>query len=734
MMTTAQQILTHLERRPELQLKQDEPGKYRSNSPLRPGSNSHAFTLTIDTGGETGAYFDHVSDESGSLYQLAKLLNIPTPVGDNASTTKRGYAGLSDYAQTHHAPVEAFTAAGWMETTHRNRPALKFSTETGSRYRFIDGNKPPFIHRKGYRRCWYGLDRAVKLATDTGQPLVIANGEPSTVTAQHWRIAAACVTSGEKGNIPEALLSELHAVYTGPVLIVFDCDTKGRIAAPAMARQLQQAGFEAKAIDLQGGEGFDLADFCGLHKEQTATKLQTLPELKAEQTTMHYLNHAADDDGNAKCVLRDHPDRFTHNRAFGWLVYTGKYWTTEGAEITLNNAIVETLAKRQQAAIEASANKIFNAAKNDMNRINATRQRLQSLCYVSVSELDNDPDSLNCANGVVNLKTGEIVPHSPKQKNTYCLDYRYDPNCKNTLFVDWLLDAITPEGSTPPEYKSMLDWLQIGIGYSLTGRTDEQCLFYLFGPTRAGKGLLSQSISKLMGKPLAQSIGFETFTRRSTGNDQNFDLAPLKPSRVIFASESDSGQRLNEAKIKRITGNDDIYCAYKGKTHFSYTPQFKIWLSSNFPIATGNTNDDAFWGRVRVIEFPNSHLGNEDKTLARKLQSPEAMTGLLAWAIQGSIYWYEMLGTGRGLGIHDKIAAATNNHRNENDSVGCWLSEYQLEVVPVVRARSDYVLFCEENDYKPLRNRQLVQQLESAGYERKNRRTDGGQVKCWLKL
>lgn len=286
-MTTEQNILAYLESRPELDIKPDGPGKYRLNSPLRPGSNSHAFILTVNPDGEHGAFNDFAreGEEKGSLYDLANRLNIPivgAPTATAPASTKRTYAGLADYAAAHYAPAEAFTAAGWKGTTYLNRPALEFTTKTGPRYRFIDGKEPPYMHAKGYRRCWYGLQKAVKLAQD-GQSLVLCNGEASTVTAQHWGLAAACVTSGEKGSIPDNLLDELKASFIGPVIVAFDCDAKGRAAGPQLAAQLQQAGYQAHAVNLGGSAGFDLADFCGLHKKQAVDRLQSLKEIAPKQ-------------------------------------------------------------------------------------------------------------------------------------------------------------------------------------------------------------------------------------------------------------------------------------------------------------------------------------------------------------------------------------------------------------------------------------------------------------------
>lgn len=269
--TTADLILSAL--RP-YNLQEVGAGRYRSDSPLRPGSNSLAFSVMVKPDGEHGAWYDHVSSEGGSLYELASLLNITTaPTPQPSASSKRAYDGLEDYAREHGASAAVFEAARWEECTHNGRPALRFPTASGVRYRYLDGQKPPYQSPQGYQACWYGLKRAIELATANEHPLVLCNGEASTVVAHAYGIPAACVTGSGERPIPAELLEELTTKWRGAVVVAMDCDDKGRAAAPKIAAQLRDAGFEARTIDLGGTLGFDLADYCHLHGTDAAADL-----------------------------------------------------------------------------------------------------------------------------------------------------------------------------------------------------------------------------------------------------------------------------------------------------------------------------------------------------------------------------------------------------------------------------------------------------------------------------
>jgi hypothetical protein len=276
--STAQRVLSALER---YDLKPEGKDKYRCNSPLRPGSNSKAFTLTI-SGPEIGAYYDHVSQDKGSLYELAQQMGIPINAVTPVENSKRDYTGMRDYAKAHGIDDAILLAWHWRETDHKGRRALEFPTRTGVRWRFLDGRKPHYISEPGYVRCWYGLAERMLQHLRKDKTLVICNGEISTIAAQAYNLCAIAVTGGEK-EIPANLITELQGATQEikglKVVVAMDCDQAGRRASRMITEQLQAAGFNVRAVDLALGAGGDLADFVKLYQENARTQLDRLADL-----------------------------------------------------------------------------------------------------------------------------------------------------------------------------------------------------------------------------------------------------------------------------------------------------------------------------------------------------------------------------------------------------------------------------------------------------------------------
>lgn len=428
----------------------------------------------------------------------------------------------------------------------------------------------------------------------------------------------------------------------------------------------------------------------------------------------YLLREGPHDEGNAQCVNRRYQGEFCINGAFGWMQYTGKRWQRDGAEEAVERAITETLLARGQAVFASGDptkyKDLLKKAVPNSGAVQGAKNQLSSLVFVTDTEFDHNPDFLNCANGVIDLRTGTLVQHSSSQYFTYCASADYNPGKSWERWTNWLTEAVG-EPST-------VDWLQMAMGYTLTGWTREEIMFYLFGPTRAGKGLFLESLFHLLGDPLARAIEFSTLTAKRDGDSQNFDLAPLKPCRLVIASESNQYEKFNEAKLKHITGGDIIQCAYKHKDQFNYRPQYKIWLSSNHPV-NADPDDEAAWGRIRMVEFPNSYLGKEDKSLKYMMKTPEMQDAILAWAVAGAMRWYK-LGSA-GLPTLGRGEALKAQQREALDTVQMWLDEKTMckpdTFTPSQILYTSYESWCKFNGVEPKKQKSLTTVLQHKGFK-----------------
>lgn len=415
------------------------------------------------------------------------------------------------------------------------------------------------------------------------------------------------------------------------------------------------------------------------------------------------LKGEADDNGNAEAMYRLYGREFLYTPAYGWLRWVGTHWQAVPEPIVQQCAIT-ALKKRRHAAVEAEREQIVKATKCQKERVTGCLTLFKS--YViepDVAAFDADPDLLNCRNGVLNLHTRQLTSHDSKQRFTYCVPVDYDPQADTAPWACFILDALGGDAAAAA-------FMQRCAGYSLTGHSREEKMFYLYGPPRSGKGTFTETLLELLPHPLATEVDFSSFTAQRDNDSQNFDLADLKPARVVFASESNRYQSLNPAKIKSLTGGNLVRCAFKHKDMFTYRPQFKVWLVSNHQV-TADADDDALWGRVLVFTFPISHLGAEDMTLKARMKAPATLRGVLAWAVEGAIAWRN---DGR-LEAPETIQTATREHRDAQDFTAQWVTDC-CTLDPQVWSSSkmlttSYQDWCERNGTKPVRANDLVDSL-----------------------
>ena len=284
-----------------------------------------------------------------------------------------------------------------------------------------------------------------------------------------------------------------------------------------------------------------------------------------------------------------------------------------------------------------------------------------------LSDFDNDPDLLNCLNGVVHLPSGELIGHHPSQRLMKLAPVEYKPYAKCPNFDDFIKQIFMHDAQ-------LLSWMQMALGYQLTGHVTEQVFFSAYGTGANGKSTLYETIISTLGG-YAGTMQFETLLAGDKSNTRVLEaVGKLRGKRIIVASEVDSSRRLSEALVKQLTGGDTLKGANLYAGTFNFFPTHKINLLANHMPYTR----DASYGmerRIKIIPFQRKFSNEErDITLPNKLQSERE--GILAWLIRGSKRWYKAVESNNGnpaLASCHAVDEATQNYINDNDTFGAFL-------------------------------------------------------------
>ncbi|MGF9601345.1 phage/plasmid primase, P4 family [Bacillus subtilis] len=423
--------------------------------------------------------------------------------------------------------------------------------------------------------------------------------------------------------------------------------------------------------------------------------------------------------GNAERLVYYHGKNIRYCNELDWLIWNGKMWE-EDSKRQIEALTAQTLRAiygEAKATEDGYRKKQLNDWAKKCERRNIRMNTIldtRPMVAVRKQELDSHKYLFNCENGVIDLKNGELLPHDRDFLITKISSVAYQ---KNADCPNWkaFLESIFIDEQGQPNYE-IIDFMQKAIGYSLTGDTTEQVMFFLFGNGRNGKSTFINTVQQLLGD-YGRQTNSDTFIKKKNDSSINNDIARLDGARFVSAVESEEGQQLSESLVKQITGGEKMSARFLRQEYFEFTPEFKVFFTTNHkPIVKGS--DEGIWRRIRLVPFTVTIQKEKvDKKLPQKLAAE--MPGILRWAVEGCLKWQK-----EGLKEPEVIRKATEGYREDMDILGPYMSE-RCVVHPSAKIEAkelykDYKNWCYENDEIELKNRAFYRQIEIRGFKKEN--------------
>lgn len=290
--------------------------------------------------------------------------------------------------------------------------------------------------------------------------------------------------------------------------------------------------------------------------------------------------------------------------------------------------------------------------------------KAQQALIARPEEFDSDPNLLNCRNGTLDLRTGDLRPHDRADMLTRQTNCDFDPGAVSEDWDRVLADAFDGD----PE---ITDYLRRVFGYSLTGETKEEALFFFHGKPGAGKGTILDSFHGMLGD-YASSIDARTLTKGApqSGSGPSEDIARLDGTRFALANEFDPRDDFAAAKVNMLTGRDKVAARFLHKGTFEFYPQFKLFVAANHLPKQPSSPDSGVWRRLKIVPFDHP-VAKIEKDLKTRLGSSEARSAILTWALGGCLEWRE-----GGLGAPpERVTEAVEEYREESDPFRIFIEE-----------------------------------------------------------
>jgi putative DNA primase/helicase len=406
----------------------------------------------------------------------------------------------------------------------------------------------------------------------------------------------------------------------------------------------------------------------GKDKSQTTTNQETNVGNESDKKLIKpfYLT----DYGNAERLVYYHGDNIRYCEPMkSWFIWDGQRWKRD------STIEIERLAKDTVRRIYTEAGHSDNETQRKMisdhakrseshGRINGMVEMAKSEIEVVVDpdDLDKDGILLNCQNGTIDLKTGELLPHRKEDNITKIANVTYDRDAECPRWLQFMDEIFLGD-------KELIRFIKYALGYSLTTSVDEQCFFLCYGDGQNGKSKMLDTIRHIMGD-YAQGVESSTFEDMKSTGQAREDIAGLKQLRFISSIETGQGHRLAENLIKQMTGDTTIRARFLYQNSFEFKQTYKIWLGTNHkPVIQGT--DDGIWRRVRLIPFEFKVTPQtKDGKLFEKLIAESS--GILNWMLDGCILWHTC---GLDMVTPARVINATDTYRQDMDTLGTFIEE-----------------------------------------------------------
>lgn len=351
-----------------------------------------------------------------------------------------------------------------------------------------------------------------------------------------------------------------------------------------------------------------------------------------------------DDSRLAEWVASEHlAGRVCWSGGVGWLQFDGRAWRT------ITDATVVEVVRgvlRDLHASEVLAGAGVDRLKqltvlHQAGKIRAVVGLLRGVLERRAEDFDRHPDLLNCGNGVVDLRTGDLLPHDGDLLLTKVTKVAYKPGAHSH---DWekALEALPSD---------VADWLQVRFGQAATGHmTSDDVMPVLQGNGSNGKSTVVEAIRTALG---SHAVVVPERLLLANPSDHPTELTTLQGARLALIEETPESQRLSVKRLKDTLGTPTMTARRIQKDNVSWQATHSLFLTTNYRPRVNET-DHGTWRRLAMVRFPYTfRIGNGeprgtddrpgDPRLRERLRAGREgqHEAVLAWVVQGARRWYE---------------------------------------------------------------------------------------------
>lgn len=335
---------------------------------------------------------------------------------------------------------------------------------------------------------------------------------------------------------------------------------------------------------------------------------------KATPYLYHQKHNAWTDSGAAEFFIHMHGEGLRVTEDDRLWIWNGKIWLEDPQEDVSRAKVASLAPYYRKLAAEYIRRHVRSGLKgeprehvkclNFVEELGNTRRqssvlravRGYSSCRCKVDDFDARPELINLQNGVLNLDTFELLPHSGALMCSRIANASWDTSEQECPIFDQFVDDIMCGDRELISYK-LRQW-----GYILSGHTSQRAVFLHIGAGTNGKTKEADLLRWLMGS-YATEVPNSIYMSSNYDSERNYALAELPGIRLAISGEVGGNRSWDEEVLKQLTGDEGSIRARKiRQSAITFKPRFKPLIHGNSKPIIRN-GQAAIWSRLHIIPY-----------------------------------------------------------------------------------------------------------------------------------
>lgn len=534
-----------------------------------------------------------------------------------------------------------------------------------------------------------------------GDTVYIVEGEKDANTMTKLGLVATTAPTGG-GSGDNKWSKEFNEFFKGAdVVILPDNDQPGTEFAKLVEKNLLTVAFKIRTVVVCNKEKGDVTDWY----EDLADKMQ------ARELLLEMVN---DEEKvkvkTPKWVIKDKKDNYKINKN---LLAKHLIETLHLEYVGAGQTTLKPIPHYYRNGVYEPCRDILGEIKKYINpTLDPSPEMLKSIealikmekRVITANKLDGDIHIINFKNGLYDIRTGKLSPHTPEYKCVFQIDHDYVEAPINHGYLDSYIKDLS---SGKEENARILQEFAGVIISNIPGHYLKTALF-LYGAGNTGKGKFFEICGRILGERMFAVATLQELTNKNSP----FATSILYCRRLIFSGDLDTAALKSVDILKCLTGGDRLAINFKFGDQFSYLFNGIYAAAMNkLPAICEDFGSHVF---QRFTILPCNNVIPEEKRKKNLVEDIVKYDGdyFIQWAIEGA---KRVIANNFNFSYCQDVEDVRKQYELITDSVTAFVNHYcvftdnKKDSIAWKEFREDYQTWCIEEGRDPVRRKNEIE-------------------------